>query len=354
MVSIIVPTINRPDFLIRLLRYYAKISSPFPIVIGDSSTPDHVDKLKPIIEELKNSLQLDYVLYPDLNDSQTIRALADRVKTPYVVFVADDDFLIPNSLKKCIDFLDKNADYSAVHGKGIVFALQVTGCYGPFSGLGNYPQPVVGQQRASERLLAHLSNYRVSLFSVHRTKTWQRMYQNIHLSKDKSFTELLPSCLSAVFGKIKELDCLYLIRQGHSQRYFLPDVFDWLTGPHWLSSYENFRDVLAKELSIEDSISLHRSQEIVKQAFWAHISHLLSLKFGQKYQTFSLREGYKRKLQQSVIWRDHIFPFLQMGRSKVYRSNHLELNMLLHRRSPYHADFMPFYELVSAHGEKER
>ena len=36
-VAIIIPTMNRADFLIRQLEYYKSVKSPHPIYIGDSS-----------------------------------------------------------------------------------------------------------------------------------------------------------------------------------------------------------------------------------------------------------------------------------------------------------------------------
>jgi hypothetical protein len=176
------------------------------------------------------------------------------------------------------------------------------------------------------------------------------MYQQIDLIKDKSFTELLPSCLSAVYGKIKEVDCLYLIRQGHNQRYFLPDTFDWLTAPQWLASYEGFRDILIQELRAHETITPEDALAIVKQGFWAHLSQVLPLKFGQRFQTPSSRDRIKSHLKKNSFLREVVAPFMKVWRSRLAASDDLALGALLSRRSPYHEDFMPFYQLVDVQG----
>ena len=40
-VAILIPTMNRSDFLIRQLNYYANVKSQHPIYIGDASNIEH-------------------------------------------------------------------------------------------------------------------------------------------------------------------------------------------------------------------------------------------------------------------------------------------------------------------------
>ena len=41
----------------------------------------------------------------------------EKVKTKYCVVVCDDDFLIPVGAATCVDFLEKNSDFSAAFGQ---------------------------------------------------------------------------------------------------------------------------------------------------------------------------------------------------------------------------------------------
>src|SRR5437867_1395368 len=110
MLTIIIPTINRPHFIKRLLHYYSSIATPLAILIGDSSQGDIAQEVRKQIEHYQNRLNVHYYDCAHLNDSQTIKALVHWAKTPYIVFVADDDFLVPRGLEQCVHFLEHNPD----------------------------------------------------------------------------------------------------------------------------------------------------------------------------------------------------------------------------------------------------
>ena len=133
--------------------------------------------------------------------------------------LADDDFLVPDALSKCVIFLEKNRDYAAAHGLGIILGLGYNGAYGPVVNCEYYPQPVIEAESASQRLDDHLCDYHVTLLSVHRIESLRAMFRDLHSLKDNQFGELLSCCISVILGKSKELDCLYVVRQNHTQRY---------------------------------------------------------------------------------------------------------------------------------------
>ena len=74
-VAILISTMNRPDFLIRTLSYYAKLQSPHPIYIGDSSNPENIRIIKTFIESLKNKL--------DIYFTNTIQLEAEHYTSKY-------------------------------------------------------------------------------------------------------------------------------------------------------------------------------------------------------------------------------------------------------------------------------
>ena len=104
-VSIVIPTMNRSDFLRRSLYYYAKSKYKGWIYIGDSSESSHIKRTKETVRELEDRLKIKYFAFPQLNDSQCIKSLLEAVETPYVAFVADDDLLVPSGMDKCVAFL---------------------------------------------------------------------------------------------------------------------------------------------------------------------------------------------------------------------------------------------------------
>jgi len=53
---------------------------------------------------------------PELHLGLRCASALRKVSTPYVVFCGDDDFVFPDALTQCAEYLDKHADYSVVSG----------------------------------------------------------------------------------------------------------------------------------------------------------------------------------------------------------------------------------------------
>jgi len=350
MLTLIIPTMNRSDFLIRSLRYYADTNYKYQLCIGDSSDSFHVDRAKKVIEELRDTLNITYLEYPGACIADCIQRLNNQVNTPYTTFIADDDFLVPKSLEMCIKFLEENSDYSAVHGKAAVFSLQSSkGAYGEFRNVGEYRQRAIEGETASERLLDHLASYSVMLFSVHRTQTWKKLFRDIRVDYDRAFMEeLLPCSLSVVYGKVKQLDLLYLIRQGHDQRAFHADSYDWVTGPNWYPSYQIYSDVVTKEIMEQDGKSIEEVRRTAKKAFWLYLNNDLNNIFQRKYE-MSRMERIKKCVKKIPI----LVSFFRMLHSIKLFSGEMSLTALMSKKSPYHEDFMPIFEVVSQVAKRE-
>jgi hypothetical protein len=162
-------------------------------------------------------------------------------------------------------------------------------------------------------------------------------------------SELLIGCQSVIQGKVKELDCLYLVRQVHDRRYLAPDMFDWITSPNWLQSYELFRERLSEELAQQDEITIDQAREVVKQAFWAYLARGLGKKWASLYTQngagprYRVRETARRIPGLRWAWRNG-WSFLPG------ENNKMSLPALLRPTSPYHADFMPIYRAITSTG----
>ena len=342
MITILIPTKNRSDFLIRLLHYYADTDYKHWICIGDSSNSFHTEKTKKAIKKLKGKLKIIYREYPKLSEPQTTAQLINLVSTPYLVFCPDDDFLIPNALGQCIKFLKTHSEYSVALGKAILFILKTSGPYGEITGVSSYNLRPIETDSGRERTLEHLSNYTNTNFGVHRTEQFCQAYGKVSKLSDKSFTEILPNCISCIQGKVKQLDCFYLVRQGHDRRYLLPDLYDWITSQNWLFSYQVFHNSLVEALIQQDGIPEEEAHKVVKQAFWAYLSEGLSKKFQQHYgvSQFALSEYIKRVIRRIPC-------ATPVARKIKTLMSSMSLPALLNSHSPYHKDFMPVYNAVT-------
>jgi glycosyltransferase domain-containing protein len=346
-VTLLIPTKNRPDFLFRLLDYYRDLNFQGYICIGDSSEPAHIERTKGAVAEFQDVLNIVYRECPYLAMANCVQQLLECVSTRYAALVPDDDFLVPTGLEECAAFLDGHQDYSAAHGVAAIVNLQSSGAHGHVAAAGCYRQPIIEDETSPDRLVNHLSNYSVSVFSVHRVESWRVMFGGSPLLSDTSFAaELLPCCLSVILGKVKQLDPLYLVRQAQDQKTFLPDLYDWITSPTWPASYLVFRDYLAEALVRQDGIGIDKARGVVKQAFWSYLAQGMTNKWQGRYTKDEL--GLHSRLRKNV----RSIPGVRTGWHRVRsflpgEANKMSLPSLLRPSCPYHADFMPIYRAVT-------
>jgi glycosyltransferase domain-containing protein len=321
------------------LNYYKSTNYNHWILIGDSSNPEHIEITKKALHQFEGKLHIVYREYPGLNDAECLRRLIELASTPYAVYIADDDFLVPNGLNQSITFLENHPEYIAAHGIGINFRLRSQGPYGKFLNCSPYSLPSVEADTASQRIRDHLKNYSVTLFCVHRTEDWKKIFRGDILQDNKPFrSELLPCCLSVIYGKVKQLDSLYLIRQSHSARYLFPNINDWIRSPGWQSSYQIFRDFLAKEISKKDKISITEATTIVEEAFETYLDA-----YNNTYTRLRNAAQYIPGMKYGVEIARYI---------SSHRSGDFSLSTLLADSSSYHQDFMPMYQIVTASNKK--
>jgi glycosyltransferase domain-containing protein len=364
-ITILLPTKNRHDVLFRALRYYSEVGFQGCICIGDSSDAEHLECNKNHIQMFSSRLNIVHKEYPELDEPQCSQQLANMINTPYVAWVADDDFLVPSGLEKCMMFLEKHPEYSAAHGLCLRIVIKDNTTFGPIVDCKFIDQQAVEEaESASERLLNYAKHPTTVTYSVHRTQTLQLILRNNHLIHDRVFAGRFPEYISVIKGKIKELDCLSLIRGKLGYRYISSEevsIYCWLTNEKWLSYFNIFQDAYLKELMQQDQIGLDKAQEVVKQFLSIFIYHRLRSDFRMNYP-HDHNSLFRHKIIQTKKGLDeglslfkrlkYLIPGLQRFRRKLIdfgvissaRINRHEMLLpLLDPSSPYHRDFMPIY-----------
>ena len=201
-VAILIPTMNRSEFLIRQLWYYVSLESPHPVYIGDASNKEQRERLETGIKTIGQRLTIHYHHWPEKNDRQTISQLGEIASEPFCAFIGDDDFFIPDSLSKCAEYLDKNKEYRTAQGKAILFSLKESGPLGIMNDVSAYWNKIEAEEETGvDRLSRFVQNYWVPQFSVHRRNEF--IEDSIQYKKiaDKSFGEALHSFTFICKGK---------------------------------------------------------------------------------------------------------------------------------------------------------
>lgn len=86
-VGIIVPTMNRPDFIVRQINYYARLNSPHTLYYADSSNEKNAKIIKGEVQKFKDKININYQ--------------------------------VPNTLSRCAEFLESNSNYNTAMGRSV-------------------------------------------------------------------------------------------------------------------------------------------------------------------------------------------------------------------------------------------
>lgn len=271
--TILISTYERDDHFLRLLNYYSLTEFKGFLLIGEGSTRKTYLRKKKIISKYKN-LNINYIHAPGLV-FETLKSTIRFIKTKYIIFLGDDDYLVKASLKKFLDFLEKNKNINGIYGDAKLVKIvknKFIHSSTRYSFIQNQKNTSLG------RIKHHLGpNYSVNLFAIQRTKNFLRMI-NYCTSKEKRSKcpersiseEILPTTILAAFGKYSYLKGFYLVRTvGHSRivqnNYFYGKKND-LSIRYLLKCLKNFTPkTKQKELISITERSFHARSEDFKK-----------------------------------------------------------------------------------------
>ena len=352
MLGIIIPTLNRSDYVVRQLYYYASVNCPYTIYLGDSSNAHHLEAVLSAIERLKNRIKIVHtVIAPGIAAHAVCKELADVVQEKYIAYIGDDDFLVPNSIGKCIEFLEANPEYVSAQGKGAIFSLYGR-AYGEIKGMGPYHLKGCEIEIPNQRLSNFLNSYWVLEFSVNRTEYYRQMCdcrdtQSAGFISNGAITEILIGCLSLIRGKSKSLNCLYLLRQGgdHRNTPIHQSFIDQIIHPDWTPSLQIFRDKVIEALVQKEDITKEAASEIVKHAISSYFLNALNKK----------QQGQNSFKKEIIVFLQKIkkIPgakalYNQVRRKIPVFQNDISLVKLLSPASPYNDEFLPLFRTITS------
>lgn len=273
-VDIIIPTYNRTEYLRRILDYYRESAKGFSIIVADSSNHSN-KKLNKALVKTYPQLNILYVDKFSENLSQHLKfaEMIKLAKSKYVCFCADDDFIVPNGIKECVDFLEKNPAYSAAHGTYIGFHIYKNLLkQKQFLWTFRYSNHSITSSSPLNRLISHLQDYTLVLWAVRRTDIVKVCYKeyvkaNIDPYLQIIFGELLPDALTAVYGKIRRLNTFYGARQYFgSIAYDFASLMDAKNANRYDAEYNKFKNCLISNLIKIDRISKEKADMAIDSA----------------------------------------------------------------------------------------
>ena len=132
MLTILVPLKGRHLHTLRFLWHANRSRMPYHLLLADGAEEVNRD-FTALLENataIFPNLNIEYVRYPaDDTYTQFYRKMADalaRVRTPFVMQAANDDFLLQSGIDSCVAFLRSNSDFASCSGGIGGFALLLT------------------------------------------------------------------------------------------------------------------------------------------------------------------------------------------------------------------------------------
>jgi len=206
MVTLIIPTLDRPNLLLRAIDYYQHFDCN--VLIVDSSDNKFIHKFPG---------NITYKHLPKACWSGKIYEAAKDIITPYVCLVADDDYLLESSLKEGIFFLGNNPEYASAQGRYYKFELiENKVAFSPRYDLKSNNYSVESEDRYS-RIAKTFNPYMHHCFAVHRTNLFIKSCKFASVFKRHDFEnlgilELIQPLVPMCYGKHKVLPILWMVR----------------------------------------------------------------------------------------------------------------------------------------------
>lgn len=300
-VAITIPTMNRPDLLLRQFEFCELMNSPHPIYVLDSSNEENAEKIKNEIKKFK-TLDIFYKWVPPGKDC--FCDLLPLVKEKYCLQMGDDDLIIPNTISECADFLEHHPDYATCAGKQVNIRFRKQDNTEPFGIIDHQTLPF-GRSIEDNHLFTRVRNFwsdpNFICFAVTRYEVEQKV-RNITRFYPfmENLTEFVIWTVRIISGKAKVLDQLGYIMQKSNNRYNFTDtlVFDFMLAPATKEKWDICQNGLSEILQ-EKGILKEDSLKMAKGIFLLYLARQFTLEtdwlsiFDEKKSAVSIKISKK-------------------------------------------------------------
>ena len=322
--TVLIPSYNRPEHLRRILSYYESFG--VRVIVADGS-----DEVFPYTSDFGK--RIEYRHFPSCEDpNKRFYEAANSIFTPYVCFCADDDFAVPDTINKIVDYLEKNPDYNC--GLGIInyysFKNEDIYHFRPYYySIGKN----LSEALPRARVMHYMTNYFQNVWNVQRTDTFKKIFASLFTHKDMtmrngSLNEIYIALYLAIEGKCIILPLLYSAREiapPYVKRIAV-GMESIISKIKYRQKYNKFLNLLSMHLSKTENISMYEARCIIIEAVRRYIFVEKPASVSFKYKIKHTIELFKHKLKivlekngpsRLVLLYRSIFGIIGINRSNV-------------------------------------
>jgi glycosyltransferase domain-containing protein len=245
--TIIIPTYNRLDDVIRTMKFWSGKGPQVHVLDGSTS---RIDISEYSFDDNINYYYINSSFYERMKFSLNIK------KTKYTLLHADDEFHLPENLNKCIDFLESNHDYGVCIGQCLSF-IRKNNIINFHKSYTNLIDHQVCFSSPNERLNYHFSNYiPTSIYGVCRSSYWDTCISFISEQQFSSYAidEYQFEGMMSLLGNMKVIEDVTWLRNninrshGGTANSNSRDLLfhKWWEDVNWLNEKREFLEICEK------------------------------------------------------------------------------------------------------------
>jgi glycosyltransferase domain-containing protein len=264
LLTVVLITHNRPAFLRRALQYYSTL--PCKVLILDSST----EACEGVVDAFE---AMEYHHVPQFGYwefQNKIEFGVRKVTTPYMVFAADDDFIVHDALYESVGFLQSNPDYGMCHGYCLMYITlgKKVAYYRRDKKVGGD----YGSDSAAQRVVDCMSEFLPPFYAVTRTPLLKQWYASLPERTSLQWQEIGHVYFLVASAKARLLDIAYVVREmnvGTSEHNTEISHSLYFTDEKSVAEREAFADFLATLPVDMPDYSVEQRRQVVLDAFAA-------------------------------------------------------------------------------------
>lgn len=269
--TVVIPSFNRHEYLMRSIIYWAR--SSVRVIIVDGSDEPLQENIQSVIQLLHN------ISYIHKKGSMALRLneASKHLVTDYAVMMGDDEFLLETGLQAALVALEHQPDVIGCIGQSIIFnSAGISVSYGM-----GYPHKDyhVVQENVAERVQFAMMQYNAATcYAVLRRSCWIRSYGNIKEWSSPYAGEIQQALITYICGKFISVNSLYWWRSFdeppvHNSNFNRKLSFqDWWADKRFIDERRKFVGLIVDELLKSDDISYDRAHEIANLAIETYLN----------------------------------------------------------------------------------
>ncbi|MGY2235435.1 TIGR00180 family glycosyltransferase [Pseudomonas gingeri] len=295
LLTVVLVTHNRPAFLRRAVKFYGAL--PCKLLVLDSSPVANAG-----VTHGYDSVEYLHVPQYDYWKLQNKFAHGVMsVQTPYMVFAADDDFIVHDALAESVAFLEANLDYGMCHGYCMMY-LAMAGSVGYYRRDKKVCEDYASE-RAQDRVVEYMRQYLPPFYAVHRTALMRDWHSALPEGTSFQWQEIGHVYYMLARAKARILPIPYVVREvNYGDSEHSTEVYHSLsyTDAKSVAEREAFADFLATLPTAIEGLDTAQTKAFALESFEAMVDSLRSgraltveLLFDSTWN--SIKEGPQRR-----------------------------------------------------------